>query len=334
MKRTICVAIVNAILLFTTVYIAAYELNVDTYNGGDDTPTPAPRSILQFPGIGGLTLDGNLWIASPQYIRVRYSSAETNWAIRVITDNNGDIGGVYPKPLEPGADGQWEWERLRNPGYSMDRSGNWQIGDDVVTFSGLINSSTKQDPNQRAPLAWQVFRYNDPYYEGSFLDERIRPTEGNDPSNPNDDPNDLPSPPPTDLRDGERITYTSPGGVRTTINYVGGGSVDDWVYVADVSDTGYVANPVHSYFWVAYGSGGFSFLAQHPVVYWRDRDNNGVPDFNRDGRPIAQPKPGGGDCIIYVGARFGRRHPDGTSDVNVLSPGDYETMIYLELIHW
>jgi len=291
MKRTISILIVNAVLLFAAVYVSAeYVLDVAIYNGDDDTP--APR--VEFPGIEALRLGDNLWIASPQYIRVRYTSEAGRWSIRIVTKNSTDIGGVYPRPLatgrdvdgdgEPDGDDQWEWERLGNPSYLMDGAGNWQVGDDVVSYGGLINEGTKLDPNSRATLAWQVYRYNDPYYPVPALN---------------------PSPPPTALTDAT----------------VGGGPTNDWAYIADAGDTGYVLDPINNYFWVAYGSRLFSLLAQHPVVY-------------RDAGGRARPKPGGGDCFIYVGARFGRRATDGVTDIGVLPAGDYNTTIYLELIHW
>lgn len=285
MKRTFCVLIINALILFITVYVYAdYVVDAVIYNGDD---TPAPQ--LEFPGVDGLNLGDNLWITSPQYIRVTCTSEAVRWSVRIITKNNTDIGGVYPKPLATGpgpggGDGVWEWERLGNPSYLADADGNWQVGDDVVSYGGLINEGTKLDPNSRATLAWQVYRYNDPYYPVPALN---------------------PSPPPTVLNDGT----------------VGGGPTDDWAYIADSGDTGYVLDPVNNYFWVIYGSGGFSLLAQHPVVY---RDANGN----------IKPKPGGGDCIVYVGARFGRRASDGVTDLGVLPAGDYNTRIYLELIHW
>lgn len=281
MKRTIYILLFSAILLFAAICVnAEYVLDVAIYNGDDDTP--APR--IEFPGIEGLRLGDNLWIASPQYVRVRYTSEAGRWSIRIITKNSTDIGGVYPRPLGPGPDLVWEWVRLGNPSYLADALGNWQVGDDVVSYGGLINEGTKLDPNSRATLSWQVYRYDDPYYPVPALN---------------------PSPPPTALNDGA----------------VGGGPTDDWAYIADAGDTGYVLDPINNYFWVAYGSGGFSLLAQHPVVY-------------RDALGRARPKPGGGDCLIYVGGRFGRRAPDGVTDIGVLPAGDYNTTIYLELIHW
>lgn len=281
MKRSFSIFIINGFLLFATVYInAEYVLDVSIYNGDGDTP--APR--LEFPGITDLRLGENLWIVSPQYIRVRYTSEAIRWSIRIITKNNTDIGGVYPRPLAPGADGVWEWVRLGNSAYLRDAGGNWQVGDDVVSYGGLINEGSKIDPNSRAALAWQVYRYDDPNYPDTALN---------------------PSPPPTVLNEGT----------------VGGGTWDDWGYIADAGDSGYVLDPINYYFWVVYGTGSDSRLAQHPVVY---RDANGN----------AMPKPGGGDCIVYIGARFGRRGPDGVTDIGILLPGDYNTTIYLELIHW
>lgn len=263
--------------------MAASSIDGKIYNL-DDTPAGS----LQFPGLNNLVPGGNLWVVSGQYIRVSYSSTEVQWAIRIVTKNSINIGGVYPKPLGPGPDGLWEWEKQGVNSYQY-VNGVWQTGDDLVSYCGLINSTTKNDPNSRAPLAWQVFRYNDPYYPDGKL--HIPPL--------------IPVPPSTVLND----------------NTVGGGPIDDWAYMGDVSDTGYVLDPLNDYYWVAYGSGGFSLLAQHPVVY-KDADGDALP------------KPGGGDIIVYIGARFGKKAPDGVTDVGLLPIGQYGTRIYLEIIHW
>lgn len=278
MKNILFKIIVCTCLLCTIPASAVYVLDVTTEN---QDGTPVPR--LEFPGIDGLVVGGNLWIASPQFIHVRYGSHEVHWSIRLVTKNNEDIGRVYPKPLDPGPDEAWEWVRQGFSSYQY-VGGVWDTGDDIVTYGGLINTATRNDPNSRAPLAWQVFRYGDPY---------------------NPPPMGMVINPPTAIND----------------DAVGGGPIDEWSFMGDAGDRGYVLDSVNDYFWVAYGSGIFSLLAQHPVVY-------------RNPRGEARPKPGEGNMGIYVGARFGKRAPDGVTDVGILPAGDYNTVIYLELIHW
>lgn len=287
MKKIVCFTIISVVILFSIyAHAAQYVLTISLYNQ-DGTPA----SGVTFPGTDTLVLGGNLWITSPQYIKVTYSSPETYWSIRIISKNNEIANPLYPNPLSTGNDGTWEWTLHPEWGgkYKYE-NGNWQIGDDMVSYGGLIDPATKNDPGMRALLAWQVFKYNDPYY----------------PDNVRHDPPLFPVPPSTALNDGT----------------VGGGPVDSWAYLGDVADTGYVNDPTNDYFWVAYGSGGFSLLAQHPVVY-RDSSNNPLP------------KPGGGQIIIYLGARFGYKAETlyGMADVSVLPAGNYTARLYLELIH-
>jgi len=113
-----------------------------------------PANSLQFP-VEDATVD-EPWVYSPQYIRIIHSSDETIWGVRIVTKNNITFGQVYPKPISKGPDNQWEWEKLGESSYPY-VNGNWQTGDDSVSFAGLIDNATKLDPNKRASLAWQVF---------------------------------------------------------------------------------------------------------------------------------------------------------------------------------
>jgi hypothetical protein len=282
MKKVVSLFVIVGVIVASTHANAIYNLSVSMRNA-DDTPSVT----VTFPGIDALVLGGNLWIVSPQHIHITYESHETTWAMRIITKNNLLIGGIYPKPLGTGPDLLWEWVKLGNPAYQS-IGGVWQTGDDIVSYGGLICESSKSDPNARAPLAWQVFRHNDPYYPD--LVEHVPPL--------------VPCPPATVLNDAN----------------AGGGPIDAWAYMGDVGDTGYVSDPTNDYYWVAYGSGGFSLLAQHPVVY-------------TDASGDALPKPGGGEIIVHLGARFGLKGNDGVTDIGVLPAGNYNALIYLELFH-
>lgn len=240
-----------------------------------------PAGSLQFPAQNATINEP--WVHSPQYLRVTYSSDENIWGIRIVTNNNVDIGQVYPKPIGPGPDNQWEWEKLGLSGYQY-VGGVWQTGDDSVSFGGLIHPGTKANPNYRADLAWQV--YKDP----------------------------VPSPDPI---------YKNWQGVWN----VGGNWNDDWAYITDKSDKwngqlviGGVYYPGTwdaKYEMVVTGNPVVNYLAQHPVVSG-SKEN---PD----------PKLGDCDIAIYLAACFGISQ-NGTF-IGILPAGNYQTRIYLELIH-
>lgn len=306
MKNVLKIIILALFYIFFSysIRLEAGELHAEVRNDAGNG--------IEFPGINNLDVRRNLWIVSPQYIYVSYSCDPALWGVRIITNNSQDIGGVYPKPLATGPDNdnngelddiQWEWERLGNDGYLPDpeEPSGWATGNDIVTYSGLINDSTKMNPNCRAPLAWQVFMLDDPYRDRYV--EQYRVLEGQ--------------------------LFPNPGPLND--NTVGGELYDDWAYIADESDTGYVNDPTHEYFLVAFGYGNFSQLAWHPVVTLSDRDDdqNGVPD--------ALPKAGGNEqeheMVIYLGAHFGMKAPNGVDDVSILPAGRYRTRVYIELIN-
>lgn len=146
------------------------SVSVLNWNG-----TPAVNGI-QFP-VTEATLE-DPWVRSHQYLYVTYNSDEDVWGIRIVTKNRGVFVGMAPKILgigsgadnirgtaddtwRPGPDGIWDtaddvW------GYGSD--GIPGTNDDTVctSFGGLIDPATKNNPNYRADLAWQV--YKDPVY--------------------------------------------------------------------------------------------------------------------------------------------------------------------------
>lgn len=211
---------------------AASSVDVQVLNW-DGTPAGG----LQFPDAQNATI-AEPWLHSPQYLRVIYNSDEMMWGVRIVTDNETNIGQVYPKPLNPGPpdeDGvsRWEWERLGLSGYQY-IDGVWQTGNDNVSFGGLINPATKDNPNLRASLAWQVFNEPDP--EGP--DEIFKNWEG--------------------------------------VWNVGGNWNDGWAYVVDKSDKSngelvvggiYYPNSWSAkYEMVVVGDQSISYLATHPYI--------------------------------------------------------------------
>lgn len=289
----------------------AEDLRVNVYDL-DDLDGTTPRDSMEFANIQEEATIDNPWVHSSQYIRVEYSSDEAVWGIRIVTDNERDIGQVYPKPQnkgvlpddpsdpdsDPEPDPFWEWEihpewggRYRYEG------GQWLTGNDSVSFGGLINPTTKNNPDARADLAWQVFA----------------------------DP--VPAPDPI-YRDWRGVWNVS------------GDWNADWAYVVDKSNRWYGARSIPlpdengvfyypdleavRYELAAYGS-PIPFLAQHPVVGGSRDWPDPKPVDERD-EPV-----GDNDFAIYIAACFGISR-DGNF-VRILPAGNYRTRIYLELIH-
>lgn len=100
---------------------------------------------------------------------------------------------------------------------------------------------------------------------------------------------------------------------------------DDWAYIADKNDDGYTGAILEdgdldgsvddpTYFMAVTGTGGGGgSLAQHPAL---------------------DPKPGDGDIVIYISARFANTNWGGPAPVNFLLPaGSYDASLYVELVH-
>lgn len=199
MKNFIIIILISCGILFSINVYALEQLKVSSYTWNDGTPDKpfdTPAVGIQFPGAlpGEPPYNGVLndpWVHSPQFIRVIYSSDAPIWGIRIYTDNNTDIGGVAPKVygIGPGPD--------KVPGTNDD---TWKAGpdgifgtkDDIwgsgpdgkpgtdddtlsVSYAGMINTSTKNNPNSRMKLAWQVWQdpvlEPDPIYKIPFTNK-------------------------------------------------------------------------------------------------------------------------------------------------------------------
>jgi len=92
---------------------------------------------------GAVTLGATPWKVAPQYLRVQHQSNNTNWAIRILTNNRTTFPTTVGKVLDA--------KVLADP------------NDDILGYGGLIGT-TPTDPNDRVTLAWQV--YKDPVVGG------------------------------------------------------------------------------------------------------------------------------------------------------------------------
>lgn len=300
MKSLISLCIILIITIYYVPLIAGPQQEVLTVSVLNWDGTPALS--IQFPGAQSVPVE-NPWIRSPQYLRVIYFSDEAIWGIRIITDNETNIGQVYPKPLNigpdrdpdtPGVQNEWEWERLGLEGYQY-ISGEWQTGDDSVSFGGLIDPNSKDNPNFRADIAWQVFADPVPEPDSIYKHPLYGWNVGTNPV----------------YRNGKWI-YPR-----------------EWAYVVDSNNKWdgqpvlgevFYPSPPYSpwspkYEMVVTGNPFLSYLTQYPPMQLTNPD----------------PRPGDCDIAVYLAACFGNMEND--IFVATLPAGNYGTKLYLQLIH-
>jgi hypothetical protein len=116
---------------------AVVSLTVTPTNISNDLPA----SAISF---GSVSIGATPWVRAPQYLRVAHQSNSASWAIRILTNNRGDVPGLVGKILD-------------------DNGTPTNFDDDKLGYSGLIGSNPA-DPNNRVPLGWQV--YKDPVIGG------------------------------------------------------------------------------------------------------------------------------------------------------------------------
>lgn len=108
----------------TSLTITARNISDDSTASGVDFPAASASTTAP-------------WVRSPQYLQVQHQSNQSNWAIRILTNNRG----TFTNPPMEG--------RVLNPGPTDSPD------DDQLSYSGLVGDPA--NPNARAPLAWQVF---------------------------------------------------------------------------------------------------------------------------------------------------------------------------------
>lgn len=292
MKYIFCLVLISFFLLAAAILLAEDMLNVSLLNRDG-----APAGSLEFPGREDVTTE-NPWIISSQHLYVVYSCIESVWGIRIVTDNEADIGRVYPKPLNEGPDNTWEWDIHPewDGRYMYSTRRGWLTGDDSVSFQGLIDPETKDNPLLRADLAWQVYPANPP-------SEPIPMERSPDGWNVGGDWDD-------------DWVYIIDKGNR----WNGRLSVGD---IFDVETW----NPKYEI--VLTGNEENSYLTQHPPM----PDNDG--DGERDSRWVPDPEDDEVyEIIIYIGACFGVPSDEEEGEFDgILPAGNYTSKIYLELLH-
>ena len=92
---------------------------------------------------GAVTIGATDWNLPPQYLRIAHQSNNTNWAIRILTNNKAARPTLAGKVLDA--------KVVADP------------NDDILGYGGMYGS-TPLDPNNRVPIAWQA--YKDPVVGG------------------------------------------------------------------------------------------------------------------------------------------------------------------------
>lgn len=174
MKRLMQGIILVLWLILTVNLWAANDIEIEILNRSDNQPAGSLQFPIPAPVDGAIPVPvDDPWLFSDQYLRLIYDCDVPIWGIRIFTNNNGVIGGLAPyiTGIGPGPDNV--------PGTADDTwqagaDGIFGTGDDIwgygpdgvpgtdddtlsVSYSGLINPATKDDPSARAALVWQVF---------------------------------------------------------------------------------------------------------------------------------------------------------------------------------
>lgn len=306
MRCLIYLFIVVNIIFFSIPLIAEDVLSVSLYTWDDatpDVPFDTPAVGLQFPGAKDATVE-EPWQHSPQFIRLIYSSDAAFWGIRIVTNNEVNIGQVYPRPQYKGPDGKWEFDPNLHPdwgGKYKYENGQWLTGDDSVSFGGLIDPATKSNPELRADLAWQVFKdpelgQPDPIWYNQF---------------------------------GGWYGYWNVG--SNPIKYKGVWKYPyDWAYIVDKSNkwNGESSIPGPDEDSIYYTG---TWAARYEMVV----TGNPVTNYLTQYPPMQQTNPdirlGDCDVVVYIAACFGVMQNG--EFVDTIPKGNYQTIIYFELVH-
>ncbi len=215
---------------------AVSTLSVELRKISDDNLVPV--SHMTFTGLKSEEFGvDNPWVIADQYVRIIYDCNTPNWGIRLVTDNKIIWNKMYPKPLAQGEDGQWEWEEAGNDGYVY-VNGQYQVGDDIVSYGGLVSADKYDDPRLRAELAWQI--YENKQFPDILSDAEVDPT-------------------PEDPADNWKTKWAYM--MDKSDSGYAGGLVLDYFWGED--------NEVlaeYNYNLAIFGNGAASYLAQHPIT--------------------------------------------------------------------
>lgn len=267
------------------------------------------RTISQNNIVGSLTFNGfnlpnfgvnNPWVVADQYVRIIYSCNYPSWGIRVVTDNEINIGGIEPK-WDKGKDGGWGKVNFDDDGNGIidDWPEHGTPGtDDNAYYGGLINMDKKNNSTIKADLAWQIYP--------NFLGNGVIPNApdkddaGVKPVNPED-------------------------GWKT-----------NWAYIVDRSNTGYTSQIITDYIEKEV-NGEIQILAvyNYNIAIFGGGAKNGLAQHPPNGEPPSE-KSGDGDVAMYICSRFCSKDyladPNNPNGVDfVLPKGNYKTTIYIEI---
>ena len=232
------------------------------------------------------------WVIADQYLVIKYECNLPSWGIRMVTGNKFNWNKMYPKPIAEGEDGQWEWEKTGDDGYFY-VDGQYQTGDDLVSYGGLIHKDKIEDPRLRAELAWQI--YQDKQFPDILTDDLVDPTPG-------------------DPADDWKTDWAY------LVDKGSSGYVDELMLGYFFGEDGEVLAK-YNYNLAIFGNGGADYLAQHPVI--SEVDGNPEPKPGDDEVVVFV---GGRFCSTDYS------DPDNPVDF-MLPAGKYGTTIYVELLH-
>lgn len=274
----------------------AFYLDVQTRLVSDNS-TVAPSTIA-FSGAGTAT-ELNPWVISDQYLNVNFAGNYGEWGIHLLTKNQDDIGGLAAKPLTKGPDAQWGVAGVDDDGNEVvddDAEAGWPGTDDFVSYGGLIDEPTKDNPDNRALFAWRV--------QNGFLGNGVTPA----------------------ILDDDEDAVAEPNEVCASgaVNYQ-----SDWKFIVDSANTGYdvsyvrflddngtPANPDDDFDVYNYAMSVFGFATGDAIMSLNTAGT--MPQAAHSDDDIVGYK----DVAVYLGARF-----------HGLMPGTYGSQLYVQFIN-
>jgi len=145
--------------VFAETVDVSVPITIGATIGSVATLTVTPRNIVGDAVAAGLSFTNptaNPWTVSDQYLQVQYNCNLPLWAVRIVTDNKAEFPTMVGKPIGAGADG------------------SWGTADDLLSYAGLVDTNSVNNPENRATLVWQV--YANPQAPSALSDATVTDT--------------------------------------------------------------------------------------------------------------------------------------------------------------